>query len=76
MFFIRIFNLTIKLIKYNTDYELLNKINLLILVSKVIFFPWISISRSFDGHKEIVLVATAKPIKQGLAPSAAGPQAR
>ncbi|GAU19247.1 hypothetical protein TSUD_199280 [Trifolium subterraneum] len=34
-----------------------------------------NISRSFDGHKEIVLVATAKPIKQGLAPSAAGPQA-
>ncbi|KAK7321854.1 hypothetical protein VNO80_35516 [Phaseolus coccineus] len=26
-----------------------------------------SISRSFDGHKEIVLVATAKPIEQGLA---------
>nr|YP_009526587.1 ribosomal protein L5 [Ammopiptanthus mongolicus]AXV54346.1 ribosomal protein L5 [Ammopiptanthus mongolicus] len=25
------------------------------------------ISRSFDGHKEIVLVATAKPIEQGLA---------
>ncbi|KAK2374863.1 ribosomal protein S14 [Trifolium repens] len=35
-----------------------------------------NISRSFDGHKEIVLVETAKPIKQGLAPSAAGPQAR
>ncbi|XLR68828.1 hypothetical protein HN51_015913, partial [Arachis hypogaea] len=26
----------------------------------------ISISRSFDGHKEIVLVATSKPIEQGL----------
>ncbi|KAK7232558.1 hypothetical protein RIF29_47822 [Crotalaria pallida] len=26
-----------------------------------------NISRSFDGHKEIVLVATAKPIEQGLA---------
>ncbi|CAL0324945.1 unnamed protein product [Lupinus luteus] len=25
------------------------------------------ISMSFDGHKEIVLVATAKPIEQGLA---------
>lgn len=31
-------------------------------------FSWISISRSFDGHKEIVLVATIKPIEQGLAP--------
>nr|YP_009306092.1 ribosomal protein S14 [Corchorus capsularis]AOO95930.1 ribosomal protein S14 [Corchorus capsularis] len=30
-------------------------------------FSWISISRSFDGHKEIVLVATTKPIEQGLA---------
>ncbi|KAF3632621.1 putative cytochrome c biosynthesis protein [Capsicum annuum] len=28
----------------------------------------LSISRSFDGHKEIVLVATTKPIEQGLAP--------
>ncbi|PPS08355.1 hypothetical protein GOBAR_AA12284 [Gossypium barbadense] len=26
-----------------------------------------NISRSFDGHKEIVLVATTKPIEQGLA---------
>ncbi|KAH0784785.1 hypothetical protein KY290_004383 [Solanum tuberosum] len=26
------------------------------------------ISRSFDGHKEIVLVATTKPIEQGFAP--------
>jgi small subunit ribosomal protein S14 len=30
-------------------------------------FSWISISRFFDGHKEIVLVATTKPIEQGLA---------
>ncbi|KAI5409195.1 hypothetical protein KIW84_054847 [Lathyrus oleraceus] len=36
-------------------------------ISRIVF-SWISISRSFDGHKEIVLVATAKPIKQGLAP--------
>ncbi|KAH0446970.1 hypothetical protein IEQ34_024192 [Dendrobium chrysotoxum] len=27
-------------------------------------FSWISISRCFDGHKEIVLVATPKPIEQ------------
>ncbi|XP_057997519.1 60S ribosomal protein L5, mitochondrial-like [Hevea brasiliensis] len=29
--------------------------------------PLHDISRSFDGHKEIVLVATTKPIEQGLA---------
>ncbi|KAG5576432.1 hypothetical protein H5410_056566, partial [Solanum commersonii] len=27
-----------------------------------------NISRSFDGHKEIILVATTKPIEQGLSP--------
>ncbi|CAN8221923.1 unnamed protein product [Cochlearia groenlandica] len=34
------------------------------------------ISRFFDGHKEIVLVATTKPIEQRKVSSAAGPQAR
>ncbi|KAH0750623.1 hypothetical protein KY290_029855 [Solanum tuberosum] len=33
-----------------------------------ILFRGLSISRSFDGHKEIVLVATTKPIEQGFAP--------
>ncbi|GMJ11051.1 hypothetical protein HRI_005300700 [Hibiscus trionum] len=34
------------------------------------------ISRSFDGHKEIVLVATTKPIEQGLAPQLVHKQVR